>query len=152
MGLPGKVATSLTQVWDPQHSSGAVCMQHLASTPVMLGGLPWPPWLAGLMKCVEAFLTSHASSRGCTQAALHAHTQLPKHQVPYLRLSWLDLHMAGGHACWEWLGMAPLVVDECAMKEGCTAHTMGAPPACHTFCRKPPKVSGYSHIAPNQGP
>lgn len=66
-------------------------------------------------------------------------------------LPWPYLHMAWGHACWQWLGMGPLMVDECAMKEGWVAQTMGAPPACHVFVNMPPKFSGYSHIPPNQG-
>ena len=59
--------------------------------------------------------------------------------------------MAWGHACWQWLGMGPLMVDGCAMQEGWLAHTMGAPPACHVLVNMPPKFSGYSHIPPNQG-
>lgn len=55
-------------------------------------------------------------------------------------LSWPHLHMAWGHACYQWPGMTPLAVDECVMKESCLALTMGAPPACPGCCEKHPKI------------
>ena len=63
-------------------------------------------------------------------------------------LSWPHLHMAWGHACYQWPGMTPLAVDECVMKESCLALTMGAPPACPGCCEKHPiKSLGHCNLS-----
>ena len=102
VGMYDKVARALTQLCNPHQCAGAVCMQHAANTPPMMKGLPWPPWLAGLMNHVEASLQALTPSRGCTQAALHAHCQLPLHQVCCLGLisTWLGGMLAGNGLAW----------------------------------------------------
>lgn len=102
VSMHDKVARALTQLWNPHHCACAICMQHAASTPPMMGGLPWPPWHARLMNHVEASLQALTPSRGCTQAALHAHCQLPLHQVCCLGLisTWLGGMHAGNGLAW----------------------------------------------------
>ena len=82
----------------------------------------------------------------------HAHSACPALTWASCTLSWPHLHMAWGHACWQWLGMTPLHVDECGMKERGTAHTKREPPICPAFCKMPPKTPEFSHVPPSQGP
>ena len=83
VGMHDKVARALTQLWHPHHCAGAACKQlgMLQAHHPSWGGLPWPPWLARLMNHVKASLQALTPSRRCTQAAPHAHCQLPFHQV-----------------------------------------------------------------------
>ena len=102
VGMHDKVARALTQLWNPHQCAGAVCMQHAASTPPMMGGLPWPPWLVRLMNHVEASLQALTPSRGCSQAAVHAHCQLLLHHVccPGLISTWLGGMLASNGLAW----------------------------------------------------
>ena len=103
VGMHDKVARALTQLWNPHQCAGAVCMHQAASTPPMMGGLPWPPWLVRLMNHVEASLQALTPSRGCTQAALHAHCLLPLHHVCCLGLisTWLGSMLASNGLAWS---------------------------------------------------